>query len=223
MARAGSPVNGSGAEARVGNPGRRPLESRAIPGGSLGGGARAPALRRDRDRRRPQRPGERRLSRAGGVEDGGARAPARARGRRCYRGALPGLPLFRLLVRCFPAPSRDHPRARPAPPRPRHPAPRWHVHAGTRGHGPAGAEGRQRQRDRHGRLPVAGQRPRSDGPRAAPLVEDGRRGVRGIRAAHGRHGPVHQADPGHRPARPGLDRPSSAPAAGRPPPEPSRS
>ena len=80
---------------------------------------------------------------------------------------------------------------------------------GPRGHGPDAAEGRQRQSDRDGRLPVAGQRPRPDGPRAPPLVEDGRRGVRGIRAAHGRHGPVHQADPRDRAA---ATRPRSTPA-----------
>ena len=77
------------------------------------------------------------------------------------------------------------------------------------------AEGRQRQPDRHGRLPVARQRPRADGPRAAPLVAHGRGGVRGVRAAHGRHGPVHQADPRDRAAGPGLDRSATAPAADR--------
>src|SRR6185436_12812438 len=47
----------------------------------------------------------------------------------------PGIPLLGLLVRGFAAPARDHSRARPAPPRPGHPAPRRHVHAGLRGTG----------------------------------------------------------------------------------------
>ena len=51
------------------------------------------------------------------------------------------------------------------------------------------------------RLPVAGQRPRPDDPRAPPLVEERRRGVRGVRPAHGRDGPLHQADPGDRARR----------------------
>ena len=53
-----------------------------------------------------------------------------------------------------------------------------------------------------GRLPVAGQRPRPDDARAPPLVAGRRRGVRGIRPAHGRDGPLHQADPVDRAARP---------------------
>ena len=52
------------------------------------------------------------------------------------------------------------------------------------------------------RLPVAGQRPRPHDPRAAALVDGRRRGVRRVRPADGRDGPLHQADPGHRPARP---------------------
>ena len=66
------------------------------------------------------------------------------------------------------------------------------------------------------RLPLAGQRPRPDDPRAAPLVDDRRRGVRGIRPAHGRDGPLHQADPRDHAARPDLARPAPAAAAGRP-------
>ncbi len=45
---------------------------------------------------------------------------------------------------------------------------------------------------------------------------DRRRGVRGVRPAHGRDGQVHQADPEHRPARPDRARPAPAAAAGRP-------
>ena len=129
--------------------------------------------------------------------------------RRGDRGALPGLPVLGLLVRRLAAPARDHPRARPAPPRPRHPAARRHVHPAPRGRR---AEGRRR------RLPLAGQRPRPDDPRAAPLVGDRRRGVRGIRPAHGRDGPVHQADPRDHAAGPDLARPAAAAAAGRPRP-----
>ena len=62
------------------------------------------------------------------------------------------------------------------------------------------------------RLPVAGQRPRPDRPRAAPLEPQRRRGVRGIRPAHGGDGPLHQADPGHRARRPDRARPAAAPA-----------
>ena len=39
-----------------------------------------------------------------------------------------------------------------------------------------------------------------------------RRGVRGIRPADGRDGPLHQADPGHHPARPDQPRPAAAAA-----------
>ncbi len=57
------------------------------------------------------------------------------------------------------------------------------------------------------RLPVAGQRPRPDDPRAPSLEPERRGGVRGVRPAHGRDGEVHQADPGDRPARPDRPRP----------------
>ena len=50
--------------------------------------------------------------------------------------------------------------------------------------------------ERRWRLPLAGERPRPDHPRAPALVGDGRRGVRGVRPADGRDGPLHQADPG---------------------------
>ena len=43
-----------------------------------------------------------------------------------------------------------------------------------------------------------------------------RRGLRGIRPAHGRDGPVHQADPGHRPAGPDRHRPPADAPARRP-------
>ena len=79
-------------------------------------------------------------------------------------------------------------------------------------------EGPDQGRCRRRRLPVAGQRPRPDDPRAAPLVGERRRGVRGIRPADGRDGPLHQADPGHHPARPDEPRPAAADAAGRPRP-----
>ena len=62
---------------------------------------------------------------------------------------------------------------------------------------------------------MARQRPRPDDPRAAALVGRRRRGVRGVRPADGRDGPLHQADPGHHPARPDQQRPAAAAAAGR--------
>ena len=58
--------------------------------------------------------------------------PPRPRRRGGHRGALPGLPVHRLLVRRVAAPARDHPRARAAPPRPGHPAARRHVHPAAR-------------------------------------------------------------------------------------------
>src|SRR5215211_2544628 len=61
--------------------------------------ADAPALRRDRDRRRPQRARERRLSRTGGAEDGGPGKATCTRWRGRDRGGLPGVPLLGLLVR----------------------------------------------------------------------------------------------------------------------------
>ena len=106
---------------------------------------------------------------------------------------FPGFRFSRLQLRRVAAAARDHPRPRAAAARPRHPAARRHVHAAPQGRGPAG---------RRRRLPVAGQRPRPDDPRAPPLVGDRRRGVRGIRPADGRDGPLHQADPGDHAARP---------------------
>ena len=70
-------------------------------------------------------------------------------------------------------------------------------------------------RPRGWRLPLASQRPRPDDARAAPLVGERRRGVRGVRPADGRHGPVHQADPVDRPAGPAsLDPRPLLPLAG---------
>ena len=114
----------------------------------------------------------------------------------------------------------DHPRPRAAAPRPRHPAPRRDVHAAPPGRRAPKRGGR---RGAGRRLPVARQRPRPDDPRAPPLVGDRRRGVRGIRPAHGRDGPVHQADPRDHAARPDLARPAAAPAARRPAPDASSS
>ena len=150
----------------------------------------------------------RRVPRAGRPQDPRPGAPPRPGRRRRDRGDRPGLPVLRRELRRQPAAAGDHPRPQPAAVRPRHPPARRHVHAA--------AQGRQAAQGR--RLPVARQRPRADGPRAAPLVEARRRGVRGVRPAHGRDGPVHQADPGHRPGRPDRHRPAAAAAAGRPRP-----
>ena len=54
----------------------------------------ARVLRRDHHRRRPQRPGQRRLPRARRDEDPRPREAPRARRRRGHRGAVPGLPLL---------------------------------------------------------------------------------------------------------------------------------
>ena len=167
-----------------------------------------PALRRGHHRRRPQRPRQRRLPRPGRPEDARPRAAPRPRRRRRDRGALPGLPVLGLLLRRLAAPAGDHPRARAA---------RATASTSCRSTGRSprsatgdGPEGRRR------RLPLAGQRPRPDDPRAAPLVGDRRRGVRGVRPAHGRDGPLHQADPRDHAARPDLARPAAAAAARRP-------
>ena len=124
------------------------------------------------------------LARAG-TEDARPRATPRPRRRRRHRGALPGLPLLRrsryVVSLLRPEIIRDLELPRHGL---RHPAARRHVHAARR------------------RLPVADQRPRPDDPRAAPLVGDRRRGVRGVRPADGRDGALHQAHPGHHAARP---------------------
>ena len=128
-------------------------------------------VRRDRHRRRPQRPDARGLSRA--------RGPASVlvlERRHVLGGAavteevFPGFQLLGLLVRRVAPPARDHPRARPAPPRPRDPAARRHVHA-----------------DAERRLPVARQRPRPKTRREiARHSRARRRGVRRVRPGDGR-------------------------------------
>ena len=135
-------------------------------------------LRRDRDRRRPQRPRERGLPGARRQEGAGARAPARAGRRRRHRRGVPGLPLLGLLLRRLAAAARDHPRARPAAPRPRDPAARRHLHA-----------------DAERRPPVAHERPRQDAARDLPPLAHGRRGLRRVREGDGRDGALRQADP----------------------------
>ena len=91
------------------------------------------------------------LARAGAAHPG-PRATARPRRRRRHRGDRPGLPLLRRVLRRQPAAAGDHPRARPAPSRPRDPAARRHVHAAACRHRAGG-------RPWPG-LPVARQRPR---------------------------------------------------------------
>ena len=81
--------------------------------------------------------------------------------------------------------------------RPGDPAARRHDHAARR------------------RLPVAGERPRHHDPRAPPLVEERRRGLRGVRPADGRDGALHQADPVDRAAGPGQAEPDGLAAARR--------
>ena len=97
------------------------------------------ALRRHRDRRRPQRPRHRRLPGPRRAHGARARAAPRAGRRGGHRGSLPRLPLLGLLVRGLAAAAGDHPRARPAPPRPRDPPARRHLHADARRRPPAGA------------------------------------------------------------------------------------
>ena len=83
--------------------------------------------------------------------------------------------------------------------RPGDPAARRHDHAARR------------------RLPVARERPRHDRCRELRRWStQRRRGLRGVRPADGRHGPVHQADPVDRAARPGPVRPDGVAAARRP-------
>ena len=88
----------------------------------------------------------------------------------------------------------DHPRARPAAPRPGDPAARRHVHA-----------------DAERRLPVARQRSRQDAPRDRASLEGRRRGLRRVRQGDGRDGPLRQADSRHDAARSDLAR-SARPA-----------
>ena len=90
------------------------------------------------------------LARAG-QEGARPRAPPRAGRRRRDRGGLPRLPVLGLLVRGLAAAAGDHPRAGPAAPRPRDPAPRRHLHAHA-----------------ERRLPVAHERPRAHAARDLP-------------------------------------------------------
>ena len=122
-----------------------------------------------------------------GTQGPRARAPPPAGRRDPDRGDRAGVPVLRLLLRRVAAAAGDHPRAGAAQARPRDPAAGRHDHAPRR------------------RLPVAGQRPRQDRARAAPLVAERRRGLRGVRPADGGDGPVHQADPVGAAARPRQD------------------
>ena len=96
------------------------------------------------------------------------------------------LPLQRVLLRRLAPAPRDHPRARAPEARPRDPPARRDDHAAGR------------------RLAVASERPRSHGPRAPAVVVERRGGLRGVRAADGRDGPLHQADPLDRAAGSGV-------------------
>ena len=116
-------------------------------------------------------------------------------GRHAHRRDRARFQVLGLQLRRLAASARDHPRARAGEARPGDPAARRHDHAAR------------------GRLPVARQRPRQDDPRAASLEPVRRRGLRGVRLADGRDGPVHQADPVDRAARPGQDHPEPLAAA----------
>ena len=137
-------------------------------------------LRRDRDRRRPQRPDLRRLPRPSRTQGAGARAASRARRRRGHRRGLPRLQVFGLLVRRVAAAARDHPRARLAAPR--------HGAAAARRHADADAERR---------LPVARQRSRQDPPRDRASLAPRRRSLRRVRQGDDRDGPLCEADHRH--------------------------
>ena len=122
------------------------------------------AIRRDRDRRRPQRPGHGRLPRPRRPAHGRPRAPRRPRRRRGHRGDRARLPVQRRLLRRLAASARDRARARAAPPRPRRSC-------------------RSTARSRRSTTTTCGARTTT----AAPLRElrrwslCGRRGVRGVR------------------------------------------
>ena len=148
------------------------------------------ALRRRRHRRRPQRADGRCVSGPRRPIRARARAPPRPRRRGGHGRGLPGIPLLGVLVRRLAAAPGDHPRARPAAPRPRDPSARRHVHA-----------------DARRRLPVARQRSREDAPRDRAALEARRRSLRRVRPRDGRDGTVRQADPEHdcRPIPTSLD------------------
>ena len=106
---------------------------------------------------------------------------------------VPRLPVQRLLLRGVAAAPGDHPRARAPEARPGDPAARRDHHAARR------------------RLPLARERPRQDRARAAPLVAERRRGLRGVRPADGRDG-AGSSSPSCRSCRPTRAR--SAPWSG---------
>src|SRR6267378_1940268 len=88
----------------------------------------ASALRRNRHRRRPQRPGQRCLSRQSRQESSCPRTPPRSRRCRRHRRNHPRFSFLRVLLCSLPPPPRNHSRTRPPPPRPGNPSPRRHVH-----------------------------------------------------------------------------------------------
>ena len=132
------------------------------------------------------------LARAG-PQGARARAPSRPRRRRGHRRSLSGLPVLGLLLRRLAAAAGDHPRPRPAAPRPRDPAARRHVHA-----------------DAERRLPVARERSREDAARDRAALEARRRSVRRVRQGDGRDGALRQADPQHDAARSDVARSARA-------------
>ena len=150
------------------------------------------ALRRGHHRWRPQRPDLRRLPRARRPDDARPRAAPRPRWGGRHRGDRPRLPVQRRHLRRV---SLLRPEIIRELELPKHGLDILPLDGTFTPLRPGEAAGR--------RLPVAGRTTT-----AATMRElrrwskSRRRGVRGVRPADGRDGPVHQADPRHRPARP---------------------
>ena len=161
--------------------------------------ARRPHLRRDRHRWRPQRPGQRRLSREGGPQDPDHRASPPRRWRGHHRGAAPGLLVHDVLVRAVAVAAGHHPR-------PGADQARLHAAADV-----VDASGPRRER----RLPAVhpGPQPEPQGDRAA--LQARRRRVRPVHPRHRDGLPGHQAAARHGPAGHLQRRPRGADGAGR--------
>ena len=138
-------------------------------------------LRRDRRRRRPQRPDQRGVPRQVGAQRARARAPRLRRRRRDHRGAAPGLLVHHVLLRAEPAAARDHPGARAGQARLHAAADADPLRADGRRRLPAADRGRAVQRPgdrpaqqaRRRRLPPLGARPREGHPAGDADVQRG--------------------------------------------------